>query len=342
MHRRLASLLLVTLAAAGCAQTSATSTPQTAAAAKAPATTAPPHAPGPIAPPQPSSPMALRPLIAPADATDYRVAPRDQLYVQVHGQDDLTRTVRVSETGTITLPLVGELKVAGLTPHDIEGAIEKALKPAYLKNPRVTVTVSEFRGRQFAVVGAVNQPGAYPLRSNAVTLLQALSEAHGTRENADRVAYVLREKPRNGEPQPLQVKLDALFRTGQGADLLVEAGDSVYVPEANTFYVAGEVEKRGAYTLRRDTTVSKAIAEAGGVTKKAATKRVTIVRTGENGQREEITDLDLDSVMKGDPNTDLTLQAQDVVFVPPHSGKVVGYTILEIMKGLFSIGLPLL
>src|SRR5207302_11471823 len=106
----------------------------------------------------------VRPAVAPPDVEDYRVAPRDQLFVQIHGHDDLTRTARVSERGTITLPLVGEIRVAGLTGRDIETAIENALKPAYLKNPRVSVTVSEFRGRQFSVVGAVKQPGANQIR----------------------------------------------------------------------------------------------------------------------------------------------------------------------------------
>lgn len=269
------------------------------------------------------------------------MAPRDQLSVQVHGHDDLTRTVRVSENGMITLPLIGELRVADLSPREIETAIENALKPAYLKNPRVTVAVAEFRGRQFAVVGAVNQPGAYPIRTNEVTLLQALSEAHGTRENASRVAYVLRAKLRSDEPQPLEVDLDTMFRTGRGSGVLLEPGDSVYVPEANTFYVTGEVEKRGAYTLRRDTTVAKAIAEAGGVTKQAA-HRITIIRTTEDGKREEITNLDLDEIMKGDSTQDVPLRAQDVVVVPVHGGKVVGHAILDTLRGLISIGIPVI
>jgi polysaccharide export outer membrane protein len=282
------------------------------------------------------------PISAAAPAADYRVASRDQLSVQVYGQDDLTRTVRVSENGTITLPLIGEIPVAGLSPREIETTLEKALSPAYLRNPRVTVAVSEYQGHQISVIGAVNQPGAFPFRSNQVSLLQALSEAHGVRENADRVAYVVRAVPRPDEAQPLEVDLDALMRRGQGTGVMLESGDSVYVPEANTFYVTGEVEKRGAYTLRRDTTISKAIVEAGGVTNRAATGKIAIVRSTGSGERKEITDLDLSAILKGDPQHDLPLQAQDVVVVPSSSAKNIGYGVLEFLRGIFSIGIPIL
>lgn len=272
---------------------------------------------------------------------DYLVAPRDSLAIQVHGHDDLTRTVRVSENGSVTLPLVGEVAVGGLTAREIEQKVEGALKPAYLKNPRVTVTVAEFLGRQFSVVGAVNQPGAYPIRTNQVTLLQAFSEARGLRENADRTAYVLRATPRPDEAQPLPIDLDALFRTGQAGALQIESGDMVYVPDANSYYVSGEIEKRGAYTLKRDTTLSKALVEAGGVTKRAA-GQITLVRVTSGGQREEITGLDVEAIMRRDPSQDLALQPQDIVVVPTSGAKAVGYGVLDFLKGIFSIGIPLL
>src|SRR5262249_28629386 len=181
--------------------------------------------------------------LAPPAGSDYKIAPKDQLKVLVHGQNELTRSVRVSESGTITLPLVGEVAVAGLSAAEAEQKIAAGLKGRYLKDPRVSVSVAEYLGRQIAVLGAVQQPGAYPLKSNGTTVRNALSEARGVRDNADRVAYVLRAQPRSGEPSPLTVDLDALLRGGDARyDVAVEPGDSVYVPEANTFYVAGEVE----------------------------------------------------------------------------------------------------
>ncbi|MGH7266669.1 MAG: polysaccharide biosynthesis/export family protein, partial [Candidatus Rokuibacteriota bacterium] len=270
---------------------------------------------------------------------DYKLAPKDQLTVTVHGQDDLTRTVRVSQTGTITLPLLGEVKAAGQTAKALEDAIESGLRGRYLKHPKVNVAVAEYQGRQVSVLGAVNQPGAYGLKSNATTVLAALSEARGVKDTADRVAYVVRATPRPGEPQPLPVDLEGLLRSGDvRQNVVLEGGDTVFIPEANQYYVAGEVEKRGAYTLRRGTTVSKALTEAGGVTKRASGE-VTVVRTLPTGEKRELPPIDLAAAMQGDRTQDVELQAQDVVMVPAHGAKVAAYGVLDFLKGLFSIGI---
>jgi polysaccharide export outer membrane protein len=346
MHMMIVVLTLVIVMAGawGCATAPVATSPPEASATRAAKPAARPPMPvgiGAAGAPLARSELLSQPAKSAEQSGDYRVASRDQLAVQVHGHDDLTRNVRVSQSGSITLPLIGEIAVAGLTVREVEQKVEGELAPRYLKNPRVTVTVSEFLGRQFAVVGAVNQPGAYPIRTNQVTLLQAFSEARGLRENADRTAYLLRATPRPDEPQPLEVDLDAMFRTGQAGGLLLDSGDMVYVPDANSYYVAGEVEKRGAYTLRRDTTISKALVEAGGVTKRADS-RITVVRVDSSGQRREITGLDVDAIMRGDPSQDLALQAQDIIVIPTSGAKAVGYGILDFLKGVFSIGIPLL
>jgi polysaccharide biosynthesis/export protein len=278
--------------------------------------------------------------LAPPAGSDYKIAPKDQLKVLVHGQNELTRSVRVSESGTITLPLVGELAVAGLSAAETEQKIAAGLRGRYLKEPRVSVSVAEYLGRQIAVLGAVQQPGAYALKSNGTTVRSALSEARGVRDNADRVAYVLRAQPRAGEPSPVTVDLDALLRAGDARyDVAVEPGDSVYVPEANTFYVAGEVEKRGTFTLRRDTTLAKALTEAGGVTKRAATGDAKIIRTLPTGERQEITGLDVDAALAGDRAHDVPLQAQDVVVVPASGAKVAAYGFLDVLKTVLKFSL---
>ncbi len=337
------ALVLTGALFAGCA--SGPSTPGASPAAGGPAagvaTAASPALPRPLpAPPMLPAPPAISLSAETTGEGDYQLAPKDQITVSVYGQDDLTRTVRVGQTGTITLPLLGEVQAAGLTPTELEKKIEEGLRGRYLKNPKVTVGVSEFQGRQFAVMGAVNQPGAYPLKTNTTTVMLALSEAKGVRDTADRIAYVLRARPRPGEPQPLSVDLDALLRQGNpGHNVVVEPGDSVYVPEANTYYVAGEVEKRGAYVLRRDTTLSKALTEAGGATKRAAMAEVKVVRTLPSGETQEVGPYDVQAVMAGDKSQDVPLQAHDVVVVPSSGSKVAAYGVLDFLKGLFSIGI---
>jgi polysaccharide export outer membrane protein len=327
-------LLLSVLVAGGCAGVSPASGPATETASGASA--------GAV------SESGRRWTVAPPPAVslerrregDYRLAPKDSIGVQVLGQEELTRTVRVSDAGSVTLPLLDEVPLAGLTLAEAEAKITAGLKGRYLMNPRVTVRVVEYAGRQVSVVGAVGMPGAYPLKSNVTTVLEALAEARGVRENGDRVAYVMRGRPREGEQQPVVIDLDALLRTGDVRhNVVLEGGDTVFVPEANVYYVAGEVEKRGAFPLRRDTTVSKALAEAGGVTKFAATGDIKIIRTQPTGQKEEITGLDLRAVMSGERNQDLPLQAQDMVVIPMSGGKAVAYGVVDFLKGLFSFAI---
>jgi polysaccharide export outer membrane protein len=170
-------------------------------------------------------------------------------------------------------------------------------------------------------------------------VLAALSEARGVKDTADRVAYVVRATPRAGEPQPLPVDLEGLLRSGDARqNVVLEGGDTVFIPEANQYYVAGEVEKRGAYTLRRGTTVSKALTEAGGVTKRASGE-VKLIRTLPTGEKREMPPIDLAAAMQGDRTQDVELQAQDVVVVPAHGAKVAAYGVLDFLKGLFSIGI---
>jgi polysaccharide biosynthesis/export protein len=333
--RRSGTLLLVgLLGIAGCAGGGGSQAAGPAGRSAAPpATPVPP----PALPPAPA--VSLAP--PPRDDGDYKLAARDQLSLTVHGQKDLTRTLRVSQSGTITVPLLGEVQVAGLSTPEIERRIQDGLRSGgYLVNPRVTVAVTEFQGRQFTVMGAVQRPGAFPLKANHTTMMLALSEAKGVKDSADRVAYVLRAHPRPGEPQPVMIDLDALLRQGHpGHNVVVEPGDSVYVPEANTYYVAGEVEKKGAFVLRRETTLSRALTEAGGVTKLAATGEIRVIRTGPTGEKQEIGAFDLQAVMGGDRRQDIPLQAQDVVVVPESGTKRAAYALRDVLKSIIRFSL---
>jgi polysaccharide biosynthesis/export protein len=334
--RRGGTLLLVgLLGIAGCAGGGGPH-PGTASPAGAAAATPPTPLPLPALPPAPA--VSLAPPAR--DDGDYKLAAKDQLSLTVHGQKDLTRTLRVSQSGTITVPLLGEVHAAGLSAPELERRIEDGLRGGYLMSPRVSVAVSEFQGRQFTVMGAVQRPGAFPLKANHTTMMLALSEAKGVKDGADRVAYLLRAHPRPGEPQPVMVDLDALLRQGDpGHNVVVEPGDSVYVPEANTYYVAGEVEKKGAFVLRRGMTLSKALTEAGGVTKLAATGEIRVVRTGSTGEKQEIGAFDLQAVMGGDRRQDIPLQAQDVVVVPESGTKRAAYALRDVLKSIIRFSL---
>ncbi|GAG26088.1 unnamed protein product, partial [marine sediment metagenome] len=108
--------------------------------------------------------------------TDYRIGPKDLLDISVFGLDELTKTVRVSEDGKISLPLVGEVEVEGITKSDLEQKLSQLLEEKYLQNPQVTVFISEYQSKRVSVLGAVRTPGPYELLGRQ-TLLQIISQA---------------------------------------------------------------------------------------------------------------------------------------------------------------------
>jgi polysaccharide export outer membrane protein len=332
--RRSSVLLLALALTAGCA---AGSGPPPAGSAAGPGAAA---AAGAAALPLGKLPAPPEVSRAPAAAVgDYRLAPGDRIGLQVHGQPDLARTLSVSQAGTVTVPLVGEVQVGGRSTVEVERAIADGLSGRYLLDPRVTVAVVEFRGRQVAVLGAVAAPGPHPLRTNATTMLAALAQAGGARADADRLAYLVRARPRTGEPQPLAVDLDALGAGDERYNVVIEAGDSLFVPQADTIYVAGEVGQPGAFRLRRGATVATAVTEAGGTSRRADLGDVRILRRTSTGDREQIDGLDLDRAMAGDPRHDLALAPQDVVVVPVSGAKSAAYGFLNVLKSILRFSL---
>jgi len=109
---------------------------------------------------------------------EYKIGPKDLLDISVFGLNDLNRTVRVSEDGTITLPLLGEVKVEGLTKTGLEKKLSELLEEKYLHNPQVTVFIREYQSTRVSVLGAVNNPGLYDLLGRE-TLMQIISQAGG-------------------------------------------------------------------------------------------------------------------------------------------------------------------
>jgi len=140
--------------------------------------------------------LAQAGALAPQDRRDYEVGPEDLLEVVVFGQDNLTRTVRVNGEGKISLPLVGEVEVAGQTPRAIEKRLEAAYGSQFLRHPQITVSVKEIRHQRVAVTGAVDKPGAYEMIGSR-TLLEMLALAGGLQDKpgaakAGDVVHVIR------------------------------------------------------------------------------------------------------------------------------------------------------
>jgi polysaccharide biosynthesis/export protein len=174
----------------------------------------------------------------PGDASQqYRVGAKDVLKVTVWGHDDLSRQVVVSADGTFAFPLIGDVRVAGLTPGGIGALLRDLLGKDYLVNPQVSVSVQEYRSQQVFVLGEVDKPGTYALTGQA-TPLDILSQAGGPGKSAGRQVVVVRVPQSEGPVAPgvagsvtFRADLKRLLDGVTTENIALQNGDTVYVPK---------------------------------------------------------------------------------------------------------------
>ena len=228
----------------------------------------------------------------------------------------------------ISLPLLGTLQAGGLTSVELEAVIEEALSRRYIKDPEVTVQVTEVRSRPVSVGGAVARPGIQQVRGTT-RLLDAISTAGGLDDNAGDTVVVARTRD-DGRVERLEIPLKPLMESRDPSlNVAVQPGDTVTVRAADTVYVVGAVRKPGAFAMRghERLTVLQALALGEGLVPTAAQKEALVVRTGADGRRREIP-VDLAAVLKG-RGPDVALEAHDVLFVPTSGGKVAARAALD-------------
>jgi polysaccharide biosynthesis/export protein len=245
--------------------------------------------------------------------TDYAVGPQDVLTVSVWEQATLSGKFTVGSDGSISYPLLGSIKVAGLTSRAIETLLTTRLADGYLKNPVVTVEVTQFLSQRVFVMGEVKTPGPMAL-TGELTLLEALTRAGGPTESAGGELVLLRaDRTLGGATAPLIVGGPGVtevartsvrdLRAGESSqNTALKNGDTIFVPRAEFIYVLGQVNKPGAYQLETGMTVLRAISLAGGVTRIGSTGRVKITRIVSGKKTEVKAKLD-DVVKAGDTIT---------------------------------------
>jgi polysaccharide export outer membrane protein len=245
----------------------------------------------------------------------YRVGPRDLLSIRVDEAQTLNGERRISESGTVNLPLIGDVYVEGKTPGEISQAVKKILEEKYVQRASVDVQVIEFRSRPISVIGAVKTPGNLGF-SGHWTLLEVLAAAGGLTETHGDVAYVLRRAD-NGLSDQVTIGLDDLLVRGDPrANIPIFANDLVNVPVTveMTVYCLGQVAKPGALPFKSNErmTLLTAIAHAGGLTDRAS-KKILIKRAGRTEGPQEIT-ADYNRILAG-KEPDVDLRAGDVIVV---------------------------
>ena len=236
-----------------------------------------------------ASALAAQPT-APSAATvptgaGYRLGPRDLVRIRVFEVPELNVESRVSETGAVTLPLIGDVPASGLTEKEFEARLEGLLEERYVNRASVSVEVVEFRSRPITVIGAVREPGhlAFP---GGWTLLDALAAAGGLTDNHGDLIYVMRRAD-NGLSDQVAIPVDDLFVRGNpDSNLPIRANDLIHVPPRVeiSVYCLGEVRQPGTleFASTERLTLLSAIARAGGLSERASPK-VQIRRPAADG-----------------------------------------------------------
>ena len=231
------------------------------------------------------------------------LGPGDQVRITVFRNPDLTTETRLSEKGTLTFPLIGEVQLSGLTPAQAGGKIADALKKGkFVVNPEVTVAALQTSSRQVSVLGNVNKPGRYPLDAATGKVTDLLALAGGiSPTGSDTVTVVT---TRNGQTVKQDVDVPAIMAGDLTKNIELRPGDTIYVGRAPMVYVYGEVQKGGAYRVDKDMTVMQAIAMSGGLTPRGTERGVQIHRKDAAGK-----------VTKFEPKLTDPVRSDDVVYV---------------------------
>lgn len=224
------------------------------------------------------------------DPLAYRLGAKDLVEIQVIEEPLLNLERRVGDSGGLMLPLVGELRVEGLTPAEAATLLRQRLEESFLQRATVTVRVVEFRSRPISIIGSVRRPGNLEL-SGRWNLLDALTDAGGLAEGHGDEIQILR-RAQNGLHDQLTISVDELLvQADPTVNVPIFSNDVISVPSSAeiTIYLMGEVGSTGAMSFRSNQrpTLLTAIAQAGGLTKRASNK-ISIKRESGDGTRYEI------------------------------------------------------
>lgn len=251
-----------------------------------------------------AQPQASQTQPSPATAAEYRLGAGDFVRINVFQNPDLSVETRVTEAGTISYPLLGNVRVGGLTVTAAEKLIADSLKSGnFVRQPQVTLLVLQVRGNQVSVLGQVNRPGRYPIEVADMRLSDLLASAGGISAGGADVVVV--NGLRNGRPFRMEVDLPSLFAPGgRDKDIVVLNGDTVWVDRQQVVYIYGEVQRPGPIRLERDMTLLQALATGGGLTQRGTEKGIKVHRRDDQG-----------NVRVVEPGMTDKLRNGDVVFV---------------------------
>ena len=280
--------------------------------------------------------LFISPLPCGAESKAYRIGPNDVLNLKIYAADEkqFDENLTVSGLGTIVAPFIGDIKVQGFTPTELENMIKSPLAKDFFVDPRVNIHIVGYHSLHYYISGAVQLPGLYEV-STQITLMELIAKAGGVLSDRGNLAYIMRNaSPKDvkeleevnvdnllSQTTPIKVDLQRLLDRGDmGANVPLKAGDMVYIPLMKSLdvglsqiYVGGEVETPGIYDFRPGMTAMNACVMAGGFGTFAAPNRTRIIR--KKGDKMEVIKINLNEVRDGEI-PDVELQPGDRIHVP--------------------------
>jgi len=230
---------------------------------------------------------------------EYVLGAGDVVRISVYQNPDLSLETRVSEAGAISFPLLGAVKVGGLTVTQAEQRLATGLREGnFVKQPQVSVLLTQVRGSQVSVLGWVNRAGRFPLETADVKLTDVLAQAGGVAPGGAETVTVVGTRDQKSFRK--EINLPLLFAGNQAEDPMLQNGDVVWVDRAPIVYIYGEVQRPGPIRLERGMTLMQALATGGGLTLRGTEKGIRVHRRGADGKIEVLTPSMDDPVRDGD------------------------------------------
>lgn len=237
---------------------------------------------------QPVRAPAVVPAAAPERATlqdGYVVGVNDVLDVAMVGSDEFRGRVTVQQDGSIQLPYVGSLRAQDKTLLQLGREIAAALsKGGYYVDPAIQVTVAQISSRFVTVLGEVGTAGLVPV-DRTYRASEMIARVGGLKPTGAETFYL-----RRAGGEEIALTLEGIARGGDAADPIVNPGDKIFVPEAPTFYIYGQVNAPGTYPIQNKMSLRMALARGGGLTSLGSDKRITVVRNGEELKKFSLSD----------------------------------------------------
>jgi len=301
---------------------------------------------------------------------EYLLGPGDKIELTVEGIPGLDRKeFSLDARGQIFVPYLGQVEILGLSARDVESELIRMFAVSLLEDPQVTVGIKEYKSQYFYVMGSVNNPGRFSL-IQSTDILDALSLAGGLTLRADPRIKIYRypqdrkfpnssantdsakagmQSSDSSDPvTPIEISLAELLEGEQSNHRLpILSGDVITIQDRKekSYYVLGDILKPGAYAMpaEKGVALSQALANAGGMLKTAAGKKMMIVRRKANQELPEQILVDAYALLKGTIR-DFDLLENDIVLVPGSASKTLGKSFLSGVSGVLTtllvVGIP--